>query len=183
MTGYTVRDFNVHVENITRLRPDLVVLQVGIVECARRILSVREKEILLAVPGGRRITKALHDRRRQVIVLRERLARTTRLYSPEEFRAELGVFQERITAVGAHLRLLEIPTFSDGYASKHFPFVNEDIALFNRVLREEGAVPFLGEAGIKDDIWQSGTVHLTQQAHDLAADELVSAVEEWRTGV
>jgi hypothetical protein len=182
MTGFTVRDFNLHAENITGIRPDLVALQVGIVECARRILSVREKDFLRALPGGRRITKALHERRRRVIQLRERLGRTTRLFSPEEFREEVRTFRDKVTTSGAQLLLLEIPRFSDSYADEHFPFVNVDIELFNRVLRDEGAVPFLEEATDNDAIWQTGTVHLNQLGHQVAADELLSAIDGRRAG-
>jgi hypothetical protein len=180
MTGFTIRDFNTHVENVVAIEPDLVVLQVGIVECARRILSVREKELIRLLPASRRLTKALHDRRQRVIRARERIGRTTRLYSVDEFRAELRRFRERVVASGADVVLLEIPRFSERYAALHFPFVNEDIDLFNGALRAEGAVPLLDGEAVDDALWQPGTVHLTQAGHRVAAERLMVRIEERR---
>jgi hypothetical protein len=179
MTGFSVRDFNVHIENILLQKPDLVVLQIGIVECARRILSVREKEIIEALPYRlrRRLTKAMHDRRQRVILLRERLGRTTRLYTIEEFRTEIRSFRERLAAVGAEVLLLEIPRFAPAYEAEHFPLVNEDIDIFNRVLRDEGAAVLLGGDDVAQRIWQSGTVHLTEAGHALAAERLLALID------
>jgi len=178
VSGWSIREFNHNRENVTELRPDLTVLQVGIVECSRRILSGREKRILAAVPGGRRLTKALHDRRRQVIRARNRLGLNTRLFSVEEFEREVSGFVTAVETSGSRVLVLETPTFGPAYERRWFPLINEDIGLFNRVLRQFGAVQLLPADADLEAVWVPGTVHLNKRGHELAAERLASLVEE-----
>lgn len=177
VSGWSIREFNFHRENITELEPDLVVVQVGIVECSRRILSARAKRTWAAVPGGGVATKFIHDRRRQVIRLRNRLRMDTRLFTTDEFRRELAIFVAAVTGTGGRLLVLEIPSFGRQYEALNFPLINEDIALFNSVLREFGAVPMLPRDADLESVWVSPTVHLTQDGHRLAAAHLERLVE------
>jgi GDSL-like Lipase/Acylhydrolase family len=179
MNGWSVRDFDFHLDNVLVVEPDVVVLQIGIVEASRRILSEREKRLLYRFPGTRRLTKFLHDHRKRVVLLRNRFGLDTRLYTPDEFDRRVGVLVERIVSSGAKPVIVETPRFGLAYEAEHFPLINDDVEVFNSVLRRHEAVPFFDLADDLDAIWQAGTVHFNQSGHELAArriGERVAAV-------
>jgi hypothetical protein len=175
-SGWAISDFNQNLDDILAIEPDLVVLQVGIVECSRRILSAREKRIIHRLPRHHALTKFLHDRRAEVIRWRARLHLDTRRYAVSEFAAELGTFVGKCRAVGVDVLLLEIPSFGPAYEQTHFPLINQDIALFNEPLRRFGAVPILEPDDPIEAIWQEGTVHFTARGHALVAERLAQRI-------
>ncbi|HVN59806.1 MAG TPA: SGNH/GDSL hydrolase family protein [Gaiellaceae bacterium] len=177
-SGWSIRDFNAHVDEILALQPDLVVLQVGVVECSRRILSTREKRLLQRIRGSTRLTLWLHDRRKGVILWRSRLRIDTRLFGVGEFDREIARFVSRLRQGGVRCLLLETPQFGLAYEREHFPLLNEDIELFNRVLRRHGAVPILRPGDDIESIWIAGTVHLTERGHALVAERLVERLQQ-----
>lgn len=171
-SGWSIADFNRHLDNVVGLEPGLVVVQVGIVECSRRILSTREKHVLSFVPGSRHLTRFLHDRRRRVVLARHRLGLDTRLFTPAQFEAELKALVKRVNAAGADVLLLEIPPFGTAYERRHFPLINEDIELFNQVIRGFDSVDLLKSDDPLEDLWVEGTVHLNAEGHRLFAARL-----------
>ncbi len=176
MSGWAIGDFNAHIDDVLADDPELVVLQVGIVECAQRILSEREKRILQRVPGSRRLTAFLHARRTRVIRARRALRIMTCLYTLERFRDEVDSFVAALGSRGVDVLLVRIPRFSDAYEAEFYPYINEDIELFNTALVERGAVPLVSEADTDVAIWQPGTVHLNAEGHRAAADTLLAAL-------
>jgi hypothetical protein len=176
MTGWSVRDFNTHLENVTMVEPDLVVMQVGIVECSRRILSEREKRALARLPRSNLLTKALHDRRQSVIRFRNRIGADTRLFTPAEFDREVAALTKTLGAAGADVVLLEIPPFGPRYEEIHFPLINDDIRIFNEVLRRHGAVPTIGAHDDLESLWQVGTVHFNRAGHELRASRVLERI-------
>ena len=178
-SGWTIGDFNVHIGSLLDARPDLVVVQLGVVEAAKRILSAREKRLLRILgPPSLKLTKYLHDRRQAVIRLRNRLRIDTRLYSPDEFERQLEAFLTTVRASGADVILLEIPPFDSRYEELHYPLISDDIAAVNDVLRGYGAVPLLPPGTDTFRIWQPGTVHFTPEGHRIAAEQVVSFIRE-----
>ncbi len=178
MSGWSVRDFDTHLESVLLVEADLVIVQVGIVECSRRILSEREKRLLYLVPGARLVTRFLHDRRQRVILLRNRLGFDTRLFEPADFEGSLVRVLERARAAGAQTIVLEIPSFGPRYEQEHFPLINDDIRIFNAVLRRHGAVPFVDAGDELESIWQPATVHFNEQGHALAAARIAARIRE-----
>jgi len=174
VSGWAIRDFNEHVAEVLALKPDLVVLQVGIVECSRRILSAREKRVLGRIRGSARLTKWLHGRRQTVIVWRSRLRIDTRLYAVPEFAEEVARLLLALRAGAVDVLVLETPQFGSGYERLHFPLINEDIELFNRVLRRHGSVAMLAPGDDAETIWQTGTVHFDTEGHRLVAERLAA---------
>jgi hypothetical protein len=177
-SGWSIRDFNAHLDDVLAYAPDLVIAQVGIVEASRRILSTREKKLLARVRGSARLTKWLHDRRKEVIVWRARLHIDTRLFSPKEFDREVAAFVERLTAAGVRTLLLETPQFGAAYEREHFPLINDDIEIFNRVLRRYGAVPILSADDDRESIWVAPTVHFDERGHTLAATRIAERLRD-----
>jgi hypothetical protein len=179
VSGFTIRDFNDHIGSVVDARPDLVVVQVGIVEAAKRILSTREKTVLRVFGRlGGKLTKFLHDRRSSVIRARHRLRLDTRLLSPREFDEELERYVAALRNGGADVLLLEIPAFGAEHERRYYPLISEDIDAFNAVLRRHGAVPMLPPESDVDAIWQPGTVHFTADGHRIAADHLATLLRE-----
>lgn len=178
VSGWSLRDFIAHAGTVTDIRPDLVIVQIGIVESARRILSRAEKRLLrpLGRPG-RAFTRVLHGHRKAVIRARRRLRIDARMYSPEAFDRDLGDLVSALRSSGADVMLLEIPQFTPTYERDHYPHIREDVALFNDVLHRHGAVPFF-DGDVDDALWQPGTVHLTPEGHRLAAARIVELVRE-----
>lgn len=172
MSGWTIRNLREHLENVLLFGPRIAALQFGIVECTRRILSEREKALLGLVPGGRRITYALHYRRAAVVRARRRLHLDAQVLSPEEFREDLQAVLSTLASGDIEPLLLEIPPLPARHEEHRLPFVNEDIATYNDVLREFGSEPLLTEHDIVGPIWQEGTVHLNAEGHRIAADRL-----------
>ena len=175
-SGWSIRDFVAHTDEITALHADLVVIQIGIVECTQRILSEREKAFFYRLRGGRRITRWLHDRRNGVIAWRRRLRITTRLVPIGEFTAALDTFATRLTDDGAQLLFVEIPRVGTTYERVHFPGINRDIAEYNAVIRTHTSVELLKPEDELDGIWQPGTVHLTRDGHRFFATRLIEAI-------
>jgi hypothetical protein len=170
-SGWDVERF---VEELPVLRAedaDVVVVQVGIVECVQRILSTGEKRFFRVVPLGDRFTKLLHDRRPAVVRLRRRLGIPARLYSTERFAAAVAALERGLAEAGTRVVLLEIPRLPDAHAARWFPFANDDIERFNAVLRSLGAVPFV-DAAHDASLWQPATVHLSDAGHAAAAARL-----------
>jgi hypothetical protein len=176
-SGWTIRDFNRHLDDVLAVDPDLILLQVGIVECSRRILSAAEKRIIRRLPRRHALTKFLHDRRPDVIRWRARLHINTRLYTVTEFSAEIEEFLARCRAADSDALLLEIPCFGAAFERKHFPLINDDIALFNGPLRRNGAVPIFEPGDPIETIWQEGTVHFTAAGHELVAERIAARIE------
>lgn len=176
MSGWSIGDFRAHLDNVLLVTPDLVVVQVGIIECARRILSEREKRLIGAVPYSLCFTKWLHDNRQAVIRARHRLGIDTRLFSTAQFEHELALVIERLRAACAEVLLLEIPAFGERYEARHYPMINEDVERFNVVLRRHGAVPLFSDGDDLETLYQPGTVHFTALAHRRAAARVLELI-------
>lgn len=179
-SGWTILDFLAHVDRVIEAEPDVVYCQLGIVECACRILSAREKDALAKIRGASRLTKLLHDHRRAVIIWRRRLGIVTRVMSPAEYRACALELKSRLEEVGIAVVFVDIPRFTQLYESTHFPFVNADIELFNSVTHELESVSLIEEEDEADELWQSGTVHFSQSGHELAGRRLADRVETYQ---
>jgi lysophospholipase L1-like esterase len=179
VSGWSVGSVTLNVSNIVDVEPDVVVLQLGIVEAARRILSTREKDLLRRFGRlSRPLTRLLHTRRQQVIRLRNTLGLDTRLYSPEQFDREIRELLSALTARGIDAVLLEIPPFSPEFEREHYPLIGDDVETFNSILRRNGAVPLLPPGTDTHSIWQPGTVHFTREGHRIAAERIVELVRE-----
>lgn len=176
-SGWTIRDFLNHVDGVIDAKPDVVFCQLGIVECARRILSLREKKALAKIRGLSRLTKLLHDHRRAVIIWRHRLGISTRMMSPTEYRACALELRQRLEAEGIALVFLDIPRFTPLYETTHYPFINADIELFNAITSEFGAVPLIEREDEADELWQLGKVHFSPSGHELAGRRLSERIE------
>jgi hypothetical protein len=84
--GWKMDDFlNILDDNVIAIRPDIVLIQAGIMECTQRILSLFEKRILHVIPLGTRIPKWVYKHRALVLKIRSTIGIATRLQSVKNF--------------------------------------------------------------------------------------------------
>lgn len=176
LSGGSIREFNTYAETIAMAQPDLVIFQIGIVDCVQRILSNREKDIFRILPWGRHITRKLHEHRLRVIKLRNALNLNARLISPAHFRAELQMLTQKLDHYGIRRIFFEIPKFASKYETEYYPYINSDIDLYNGILREFDAIPLLTPDDDLYAIWQPGTVHFTADGHRCVAQKIKEMV-------
>ena len=178
VTGWSVQEIHQNLENVFLVQPDLVIFQIGIIECARRILSDKAKTLFYALPLGRSITKVIHDHRGFAIRLRNRLNLNYRKVGPRAFELALQAICAELNEKGIRYVFLETPFFSDLYESKFFPLINEDIRIYNNVMKPYYSTPILTESD--DSIWQTGTVHFNEKGHRIVAEQIKRLILKWQ---
>jgi hypothetical protein len=123
-------------EHVYLKRPQVLVLQVGIVDCAPRVLSRREKRLLNQpfVPAPlRRAVIRWRASRRGEITARNPLSRVyTR---PRAFSAHLDRFRHRLGQLDWKIHLIVLPIVSNPlFMEKKSPGHTANVALYNRLL-------------------------------------------------
>jgi len=173
MSGWSIKNFNVHIDNIISVRPDIVVVQIGIIECAKRILSDNEKRIIKYILLFHSfITNFLHKYRKKVILLRNKLKLNVRKMNLNDFTIELENFYNALQEYNIKLVMVKIPYFDKKYEKDHYPLINEDIEIYNAVIDNYPNFDLIKKNNKFYDIWQSGTVHFTKNGHRLFAKKL-----------
>ena len=176
MSGWSIVDFNDRLDSVFFAEPELVILQVGIVECSPRILSRREKAVIGALPYHMTLTGWLHRRRNRVIEVRRRLGITTRLVEPDEFERLLSDFLTKMDSHGIRLLVAEIPRFPTEHEERHFPSGNNHIDEYNEIIRTFDSLSMLDEDTNSPELWIPGTVHFTRKGHEATASTLAQAI-------
>lgn len=168
-------------EIVSSNRPDLVVLQLGIIEAALRILPKRVRDFLGAVPGGAFVTKAIHDRQGP---WRRFLARRGWRFQDvpcEAFRTHLGNIAARCAAAGIRLAVVRIPPPSLRCERGNFPGNAAEIARYDAAIDEAAASlrfdvvdPFRGNADpTRDSLYLPDSVHFSAAGHRLVARNIL----------
>ena len=179
-SGWTAKDYARYLDdNICSLAPDIVIMHLGIIECAQRILSPWQKKILAKLPLGRILTRFMHNHRWTILKLRQRLNFSTRMASPVEFEEAIKSIVELLEEHGIRLLILRIPSFRDSGVGVRHPFINSDIARYNKILDAHGAISIDQANRMQaDDFYQLGTVHFSSEGHSQIAKVLVSRLKE-----
>jgi lysophospholipase L1-like esterase len=180
LSDWSILDFNNHIDLILDTEPELVIAQIGIIECARRILSNRAKTFYRWLPGGRHVTKFLHKHRQAIIRFRTRLGMNAYRISTEEFRKGLESFCNALQKRRkTKILFFKIPRFAKDYEKVHYPYLNEDIDKYNSILREYGAVSIFEEDDDLLSIWQPGTVHFNAEGHERVAERIDEIIDRY----
>lgn len=164
--------------------PGAVVLQIGIVDCAPRLLSKAEKDLFTACPFegfarvGSHVLKRVRGRSRKRTYVTE-----------DDFEANLRNFFERIEAVGVEeVVVLKILTAGEKYTAKN-PDVQSAIMAYNAIL-DAVAADFepartlrpladsrSAEASIVDDHTLEDGYHLNAAGHRRVYERLADETE------
>jgi len=164
-------------DNVIVLRPDIVIVQTGIVECAQRILSDSEKKILRFVLFGSSLTKWMHQHRASVLRIRQRIGMTTRSLKPSASASHVDAIHQKLRDAGIKCAFIEVLKFSDGGIDLRHPFINDDIDAYNAVLRQYDSISvdaIVEELGAR--LYQPNSVHFTIEGHKAIASALAVEV-------
>ncbi len=169
-------------EIVLQHRPHLAILQCGIIECALRILPRDFRDLLRIVPGGRFVTKALHDRQRGWRALLNRLGVRFHDLPLPAYRHHLESIRGKCVESGIGLVVLRIPPLSDQCERDLFPGNNRVIEEYNRATdefaRAKGVVcldPFGNNTdATRNSLYLEDSVHFSVAGHRLIADNLVA---------
>ena len=117
---------NIDTEEISLLRPDVIICQIGVVDCSRRALSLMELKILSRIPG---INKVVHSFCSKHTYWMTKV-RNKHYQTESQFREKL---QNIIDESGAEVYFIKIAPAGGYMKSKVFNFEN-DVRTYNNVL-------------------------------------------------
>lgn len=171
-SGWSVINFCNHIEDICQLKPNLVIIQIGIIDCAKRILSEKEKFLLSFIPHGKKITKFLHKNNAQVIRIREKLSVTTRVVPEKEFEKRLTCLLTFLNKFNIRYFLIDIPILPSN--CPYNILINKDIVQYNNIMKRFGSKTMIYKSDNLEKIFQSGPgiVHFSKFGHRLIADRI-----------
>jgi acyl-CoA thioesterase-1 len=158
--GYTSDDFIKDSSNyLSAFSPDIVIIQMGIVDCAPRALSKKELAFISLVPFiGKRI-KLLIKKNRQKIILYRKLTYVDK----EKFKINL----QRLKRIFQNADFIAIPILPANQEYEYSsPGVSDKIWLYNQVLKAEfDTIDLFNDINITDLI-MSDNHHLNAKGHD-----------------
>lgn len=168
-------------EIVMQHRPHQVVLQCGIIECALRILPRDLRDLLRVLPGGRIVTKAIHDRQRGWRSLLNRLGVRFQDVKLPAFLRHLGNIHDKCRELAFGLVILGIPLLSEQCERDVLPGTNQAIGEYNRAIEELARrrdlvflEPFGGhEDPTRDSLYLKDSVHFSEEGHRVIAWNLV----------
>ena len=147
--------------------PDIVIMQVGIVDAAPRILSRRQLRVLSSIPLISNLTRYLIRKLRQHI-----LKRIKKTY------VSIGQFEENLKIIASYYgfeNLFLIPIFpaSDAY-EEHSPSIKANINAYNDVIRRYNMIDY--DCHVPDIFTLKDFHHLNKDGHQLIYDAVIKKV-------
>jgi acyl-CoA thioesterase-1 len=176
-------------EHVVYKRPDLVALEIGIVDCAPRVLSKREKRLLNRRWFPRWLRERViesRSRRRPQLIAPDPLRKVdTR---PEDFERLVRLFARRLAELAWGPRLVLVPILSDPRLTEpRSPGHTRNVELYNGLLRavarDAGATfvepesVFSAERRERGDLFFPDGYHLTAEGCSLLAQRVAELVE------
>ncbi len=169
-------------------RPDVVILQCGIIESGLRILPRDLRDLFRIVPGGRFVTRAIHGRQAGWRRFLGRWGIRFLDMPLDAFLYHVRSIHGKCGSLGARLAVVRIPLLSERCVRETLPGNNAVIAEWNRALegmcRDEGIPlldPFEGaEDPSRDSLFFEATVHFSERGHRLIAANLARFLGEIR---
>jgi len=175
VSGLHIRTVAQDLDSLLAIRPDVAMFQIGIIECARRILSRFEKHVLYGIPLTRPLTHCLRKNRTATIRFRDLMRITTREVRPKEFEELVCSVKSRLEEKGVKVILFCIPLYPPAYEDELYG-LNEDIAMYNEILTRCGGVQIFDDSENLEAFYTKGTVHFTCQGHDEVANRMLCVV-------
>lgn len=125
-------------DHVTWKKPDFIVLEIGIVDCAPRIFSKKEKALLnnSFMPACiKKYIIHLRSQKREIITKRAPLAK---VYTPPyQFKFYLQKFFSRLEELNRRIRLIVIPILAnDSFMETKSPGFVSNVNIYNSILKE-----------------------------------------------
>lgn len=173
-------------ESIVNVRPDLLIIQIGIVDCAPRIISKKEHQILNRFYFPKRLRNLIIQQRKKNKQRILRKGALLKVYvSPETFKNNLDKFIKASLAIRPTLNILLIPILGDlekldsissGYYS--------NIQKYNKILSElengnNIIVPenWMNEMNSSENYCTDG-YHLNEMGHLKLSQKIVNLISK-----
>lgn len=134
ITSLIGHDFHEHIE---LKRPDVLVLQIGIVDCAPRVISLRERWVMNLRGFPRVLRDAVIRRRSATRADRTRRNPLAKVYTPpREFADSLATFGTRLRRTDADVGVIVLPIVGRlAQLEEHSPGYVSNIGAYNEMLR------------------------------------------------
>jgi len=154
-------------EEVVVRKADIVVVHVGVVDCAPRVFSRRE-QIIINILGARlrqRILRFVHDHRSTIIRIRP-----SQVYaSPERFRKAMQKIVRLANQEGTCLILVNIVSPSDDLEQRS-PGFQRNVAEYNTILESQADGRSVHVLDLNGIIWtQGGGKLLCEDGHHINA--------------
>ncbi|MCU1733983.1 MULTISPECIES: hypothetical protein [unclassified Pseudomonas] len=156
------------------LKPDIVVVQVGIVDCYPRAIKKAELSILLRLPTF--ISRPVH-RLVKRFYARLIVSRSIRYVPPASFRANLLALSE--VFAGAKILIVPIAPPSLAYQARN-PLIAQSVEEYNELLKEQFPAGFMNKcypAGVVGEIFLSDNHHLNDAGNGLVFESVKTALD------
>ncbi len=163
-------------EHIAWKMPNVLIIELGIVDCGPRIFSRMEKRLmnLPGVPGWlRERIIELRVRRRAEITSKDPLAKV--MVRPETFREHIEAFGRRLSELRPRPQCWWVPILLDPVKMEQkSPGFSKNVELYNRIIRDladRAGYRWVEHATAPEDFWVDG-YHLSATGNARLADTL-----------
>lgn len=157
-------------DDVAFLKPNLCIIQLGIVDCAPRIFTKNEARALSLFPNKIRnfITKFGSKNRHRITKFRQIC------YVPaKKFESNYNILIKNILATGSRIILINIVDTSDTNNEKSFDFQNK-ITAYNQTIQKlatEHSIDLIDINNFTNSLLEDG-IHINASAHAYIANEL-----------
>ena len=153
-------------------KPDIIIVQSGIVDCAPRTLSKKEKEFWLNFPIINKVVFRLITKFPSQI----RNYRKISLTSPEQFKFQLNKLKDLFNE--KPLYFISIAKAHNNY-DKLVPGVSNKIKAFNLILESVAKSNFISLNNMPDEFISSDYHHLNTKGHSYISNQLLEKLNNF----
>jgi acyl-CoA thioesterase I len=179
---------NIFYESITCTNPDFVIIQLGIVDCAPRIISLKERHIF----NKRYFPKILREyliryrkKNRKKITLKDPLKKA--YVKPEDFVSNINFFSDSIYNYNPKIKIIILPIISNySIVNDYSPGFKSNIILYNNNLSnikkkniiEHDFSTLISLFKDLDNLYCSDGYHLLSDGHSIISNYLTSLIKK-----
>lgn len=149
--------------------PDVIIIQLGIVDCAPRALGFNELKLISAIPILRTVIKKIIDLYRKEIVKFRKITYVNEMV----FLSNLSLFKSKFP--DSKIYAIKIAPATDGY-EKNSPGITENINKYNEILDNTFTIIDPYKSIIASEILMSDHHHLNRKGHDLIYKEIKALI-------
>jgi hypothetical protein len=162
--------------HVVLTRPQVIVVQVGIVDCAPRIFSRRANRILSRVPDPlRRLVIDHRSKKRRELIARNPLRRV--YTAPDDYRRAMEALKTKLAGLDFPVHVLVLPVLSHPRLDERSPGYSGNVRRYNAILSSvwESFIP-PDELGISDDFFAEDGYHLSRRGNEAVARTLAERI-------
>jgi lysophospholipase L1-like esterase len=169
--GATIGDLHAQVEYMKMHRPDLVIIQSGIVDCAPRAFSRFENEFINKFRLTRSLSRRILNKER-IVKLR---ARRNVTYTP---LADFASFADKFSKAFSDVYWVEIAPSNADY-ERRVPGITRNIELYNDVLRKVSAGKTISLSDFSTEDIMPDHIHLSVSGNRKLAEKALAILRQY----